>query len=208
MDNSQNVVRRQNTVNNNDRRVKKTKKNLRDCLIKLLDEKSINRITVRELTDMADVNRSTFYFYYEDIYDMLAHIQEEIYEVFKADVINAVNDFEDVGDYTEYTARFLDFCRENYDVCRFVMSNDCNNQLSDKIKRALMQNLPDSTKVYPPTDARYYLTAYAMSAIFETILIWMNDGMKVDSHSFAEFLCATYVFGSVRIKGKSLTQPE
>ena len=53
-----------------DRRVKRTKKALRDCLFQLLDEKSADEITVKELTSAADINRSTFYFYYKDIDDI------------------------------------------------------------------------------------------------------------------------------------------
>ena len=43
-----------------DRRVRKTKKQLRECLTRLLKEKKVQDITVRELTDMADLNRGTF----------------------------------------------------------------------------------------------------------------------------------------------------
>ena len=49
-------------MNHNDRRVKRTKKALHDALLTLLNEKSINEITVTELTSLADVNRATFYF--------------------------------------------------------------------------------------------------------------------------------------------------
>ena len=70
-----------------DRRVKRTKKILRECLFRLLSEKSIDEITVKELTESADVNRSTFYFYYKDINDMIRQIQDEIYYVFEKDVI-------------------------------------------------------------------------------------------------------------------------
>lgn len=43
-----------------DRRVRKTRRQLRECLITLLKEKKVQDITVRELTDMADLNRGTF----------------------------------------------------------------------------------------------------------------------------------------------------
>jgi len=53
-----------------DRRVRKTKKALREGLAELLTQKSIQKITVRELTDKVDIHRSTFYANYEDIYDL------------------------------------------------------------------------------------------------------------------------------------------
>lgn len=54
-----------------DRRVRKTRKQLRECLIRLLKEKKVQDITVRELTDMADLNRGTFYLHYKDVFDLL-----------------------------------------------------------------------------------------------------------------------------------------
>ena len=44
-----------------DRRVRKTKKQLRSALTSLLLEKDISRVTVRDVADLADVNRGTFY---------------------------------------------------------------------------------------------------------------------------------------------------
>ena len=57
-----------------DRRVRKTRRQLRECLISLLKEKKVQDITVRELTDMADLNRGTFYLHYYDIHDVLSDI--------------------------------------------------------------------------------------------------------------------------------------
>ena len=70
-------------MNNNDRRVKRTKKALYDALLILLKDKTINEITVTELTTKADVNRATFYFYYTDLIDMLQQIQNEAFEAYK-----------------------------------------------------------------------------------------------------------------------------
>ncbi|NSB14257.1 hypothetical protein [Clostridium beijerinckii] len=45
-----------------DRRIRRTKKVLIEALTKLMSEKKINKITVKELTDLADVNRNIFSF--------------------------------------------------------------------------------------------------------------------------------------------------
>ena len=63
-----------------DRRVRRTKKLLTQALTQLLQEKQISEITVRELTDLADMNRGTFYLYYRDIFDMLEKIEDSMFE--------------------------------------------------------------------------------------------------------------------------------
>ena len=47
-----------------DRRVRKTKRQLRLALMKLMSEKSVKDISVRELAAIADINRGTFYIHY------------------------------------------------------------------------------------------------------------------------------------------------
>lgn len=59
------------------RRSKMTKVLLNQALIELLLEKDITKISIRELTDKADVNRSTYYSHYTDIYHQLTQITEE-----------------------------------------------------------------------------------------------------------------------------------
>lgn len=65
-----------------DRRVRKTRRQLRECLITLLKRKKIQDITVRELTDMADLNRGTFYLHYKDVFDLLEKTESELLEDF------------------------------------------------------------------------------------------------------------------------------
>lgn len=58
-----------------DRRVKKTEKALAEALSKLLVDKKIQNITIRELTETADLHRSTFYTHYTDIYDLYEKLE-------------------------------------------------------------------------------------------------------------------------------------
>ena len=63
-----------------DRRVRRTKKLLTHGLIQLMKEKQVQDITVRELADLVDVNRGTFYLYYRDIFDMLDSIEQDLFD--------------------------------------------------------------------------------------------------------------------------------
>ena len=178
-----------------DRRVKRTKKLLRDCLFRLLEHKSIKDITVKELTEEADINRSTFYFYYKDINDMMIHIQNEIYSVFEADVIAPSSEFNTVEDFSNYILRFLLFCKDNEAICKFVIGNDPNNNLTNRIRNALLDYIPDSKKVFGLDDPKCYLTTIAMTAIWETVIQWMYDGMQVPAEELSVFLSNVYFYG-------------
>ena len=63
-----------------DRRVRRTRKQLRECLVTLLKQKKVQDITVRELTELADLNRGTFYLHYKDVFDLMDQIKNELIE--------------------------------------------------------------------------------------------------------------------------------
>lgn len=84
-----------------DRRVRKTKALLLNGLIELMKEKDIKDISVKELSDLADINRGTFYLHYRDVFDMLAQVEQELFCKF-----NAILDrnFTDHGGPSPYAA--------------------------------------------------------------------------------------------------------
>lgn len=63
-----------------DRRVKKSKAALKKALLFLLKSKPINKIRIQELCEIADVNRSTFYSNYEDLFHLLSDVYNDVYQ--------------------------------------------------------------------------------------------------------------------------------
>ena len=61
-----------------DRRKRKTQIALQNSLIDLLSVKEIGNISIRELAEKADVNRSTFYVNYQDIYELLEQLETDL----------------------------------------------------------------------------------------------------------------------------------
>lgn len=61
-----------------DKRIYKTKKNLKQTLLQLMDKKPFDKISVSELCEEAATSRITFYNYYEDKYDLLDDIYNDL----------------------------------------------------------------------------------------------------------------------------------
>lgn len=55
-----------------------TRRALRSAFWSLYQEKPLDQITVKQITDLAGYNRSTFYQYYQDIYDVLEQIESQV----------------------------------------------------------------------------------------------------------------------------------
>ncbi len=62
---------------NEDKRIQKTKRNLKNVLIELLGEKSFEQITVKEICEKSSTSRITFYTHYADKYELLDSIFQE-----------------------------------------------------------------------------------------------------------------------------------
>ncbi len=58
-----------------------TKANLRQAFWQLYEQKPIQKITVKQITDLAGYNRGTFYLYFKDVYDLLDDIESKVLEV-------------------------------------------------------------------------------------------------------------------------------
>ena len=61
-----------------DRRVRYTKMVLKQSLLELLTDRPIGKVTIKDICDLADVNRGTFYKHYNDQYGLLNEIQNEL----------------------------------------------------------------------------------------------------------------------------------
>ena len=79
-----------NKSGHENRSVRNTRRRLRDGLLQLLEVKPIHDVSVKELTELVDVNRGTFYFHYQDIYDLLHRIEDDFFEHFDRLDIQAI----------------------------------------------------------------------------------------------------------------------
>jgi AcrR family transcriptional regulator len=102
-----------------DRRVRKTKALLRSGLAKLLESKSINEITVKELVDLVDINRSTFYLHYTDIYNMLEEIERNIISEVKR--VIAAHPAEGSENTFPFIEDIFTILLDNKEICRALM---------------------------------------------------------------------------------------
>lgn len=75
-------------VQKQDRRIIRTKNAIELAFLQLMKQKCISKITVKELCDLANINRKTFYTYYDKVSDVLTKIESEIVSEFE----NSIHD--------------------------------------------------------------------------------------------------------------------
>ena len=61
-----------------DARVRYTRRVIKESFLSLLSEKPVNKITVKEVCEAAEINRATFYSHYSDCFALMESIEQEI----------------------------------------------------------------------------------------------------------------------------------
>ena len=109
------------------RSVRRTQRELRRSLIELMKEKSILRITAKEVYEKADIGRTTFYAHYKDQFDILSEIEQETIEKF--DEILKKHDVDKKADSKEIikiATEILNEIADNLGILNILLSENGN----------------------------------------------------------------------------------
>jgi AcrR family transcriptional regulator len=154
------------------------------ALIRLLEEKDIEYISVKEICEKAGVNRSTFYLHYETIGDLIEETVEYVTGNFQDAFQNANADFvEQIPELplnelvlvTErYLTPYLQFIYENKGVFKAAVKNPSSMKTFDRYAR-LQQYIiePIMERFHVPKSVQSYWTAYYMKGIWAVIEEWL-----------------------------------
>lgn len=61
-----------------DHREVKTKRSIHNAFLELRSKKPLEKISIKELSEKAEISKATFYLHYHDIYDLSEHLQQEV----------------------------------------------------------------------------------------------------------------------------------
>lgn len=182
-----------------DRRVRRTKKLLTQALTRLLQQKQVSEITVKELTDLADMNRGTFYLYYKDIFDMIEKIEDELFENLNG--IIALQENANVSEQAKPILRDLfAFIDDHQEMCRVLLSpnGDMNflHRLNGVMREKCLQ-LYQTTELKAPEDEFDYHYSFIVFGCAGIIRSWVNRGCPESAEEMAELTSRMILSGGL-----------
>lgn len=162
-----------------DRRVRKTRKQLREGLARLLEKKSIRDIKVKELVEEVDINRSTFYLHYSDIYDMLEKIEEELFEEIQAAMKN--HPISADAQSQAFIRQIFQIMDDNRAICKALCGPNGDmafvSRMEDVIGSEAVQVIEPLFKI--EKKQLRYSYAYCLNGCVGLIKMWLlNDGTE------------------------------
>ncbi|MFI8792905.1 TetR/AcrR family transcriptional regulator [Streptomyces sp. NPDC055105] len=129
-----------------DRRTRRTRRNLSDALVVLVLERGFSSLTVEDITDRADVGRATFYSHFRDREDLFARVTADLLEELTERLQPVVSD-----SYVGFTGKpvleMLRHARERRDVYRIVLRGEGDGKplqtFTDTLARATADEFRD-----------------------------------------------------------------
>ncbi|MGN0735105.1 MAG: TetR/AcrR family transcriptional regulator C-terminal domain-containing protein [Anaerovoracaceae bacterium] len=164
-----------------------TKKAIRDSFIKILNEKPLSQITVRDIVDDCGVNRNTFYYHFHDIPELLETIVDDemermIREHPNIDSMQAC--FDAILEFALANKRavmhiYHSVNREIYELYQWRICGHC--------AAAYIDTVMDGRRI-DETD-RSIIIDYVKCVLFGMSIGWLEAGMKEDISDRFHRLC-------------------
>ena len=171
-----------------DRRVRKTKAQLRAGLARLMQKKSIKEITVKELVDEVDINRSTFYLHYSDIYQMLESIENELMDEIAQVIEEHPLDLVQNGSSYPMIEHIFTILDNNKDICIALLGKNGDMAFVSRIEKLIADTVLHRLSIRLPKDNRdiEYAYAFCLNGCVGMIKTWLSSENQESTQHMAE----------------------
>lgn len=148
--------------NPDDRRARRSRRLLKESLLELMKRKSFADISVRDVTDAADMNRATFYLHYSGTAELLQSVEEDLLAELQ-DLVDAhMQETVAVGSVAPVFEPVLDFAVEHRETCTILFASSEASGFFQSIQGLVHENgAPLVRTWFRPADPR--LTDYLLN---------------------------------------------
>lgn len=150
---------------------KTTKRNLARSLKRLMERKPFEKISVREILEDANVTRSTFYYHFEDTYDLMKW-------TFETELLSLLKQSKDCVTWEDGLLLMLRYIQENRKVCLCAYNSigrDTLQHIFLKNTKAIMRQFVDTVSGDIPakTEHKEYITEFYTMALVSAAAQWL-----------------------------------
>lgn len=170
-----------------DRRTERTKAKILEALLELSKEKSINEISIRELTERAKIHRNTFYIHYTDVYGILDDLENHMCTV----AAEATEQFtpqqlrENASDVLEIIFSYL---KERREYCMLMLENRTRISVGQKVLESVFEKYLTAFEDSCDRQAFAFQVQfrYCTSGVIGIVLYWIERGCMESPKEMAE----------------------
>lgn len=183
---------------NMDRRVKYTKKIIKDTFLDLLSKKDITKITVSEICKIADINRATFYRYYVDVFNLLDSIEDEFVKELKKAYQPNFNEKKTIYGFSK---AMLTVFLENKELVKILFNtnnnlhflNDVLEVAFDRCKERWEKDLPELSQ-----EDMEYAAIFIFNGALGVLNFWVKNDFDKNIDEISEIIETLSCYGTRR----------
>ena len=157
-----------------DKRVQKTKKSIIEAFLHLIENKSANKITVSEITKLANIERKTFYLHYTCIEDVYKDIEKHIENTLQEEIDKIINDHDQ---FKNIYINLNTAINKHIKFLKAIARNDSNSLILHSFEKLLSNVICEiGINAYhiKSKNIRYYSNFYA-AGIIKLYVDWLRD---------------------------------
>ncbi|GEO63241.1 TetR/AcrR family transcriptional regulator [Companilactobacillus nantensis] len=180
----------------------KTNEKIKKAFIDLMKTKGFEHLSIRDITSIANINRSTFYAHYEDKYALVAHFEDTILEELNIklkDNLDTTMQYQDVTQGVEpYTVltTIMEYVASEFDLVKVLMASN-GTSFEKRVKKILRHVIDqglylkkgnDKMASQIPNDYAYEII---VSGLMDTIKYWLSKDEPEDVNTIVDIIMKT-----------------
>lgn len=205
-------------ANHTDRRVKRTRRALQDALIHLILEKGYQAVTIEEITDQADLGRTTFYLHFKDKEDLFIHAIDTICEDFIQEheaLLTLVDDPPNTAPHQQLSPderilfHIFSHAQENAALYQVMLRGEGGGKASQRFSDIIKDETIKRLENVPHLQIKVPLEVFAVffsGTLIEMVTWWLENNQPYPIDDMVTYYQQLFTFGvldTVQIAEKS-----
>lgn len=177
-----------------DRRTIRTRQAIRNVFIQLLQKKSLNKISVSEIANEANIGRGTFYLHYEDVYSLYEQLVTELLEnlitlfhsAYPEKASNTTNNYP--NNYMVLSQKLIDYIEDNASLFILLIGRDNEGELYQRLKKVFIVQVIEIERIEASDTTSLIEISFTVSGIVGVLTDWLMDGMNIPKKDLTEII--------------------
>ena len=170
-----------------------TRANLIEAFWSLYRQRKIEHITIQDITDKAGYTRSTFYEYFQDIYDVLNQLEEALLEYQKEQVLKSLES----GPNDNLVQNLAEVYESKGDYLSILLSENGDPHFAQKMKAIMRPALVKALGMSEKDIHTAYIFEFGLSALIGTLTYWYNTKKEIPAKELVGLMSSMLATGIV-----------
>ncbi len=186
----------------NDRRTNRTRRQLREAFFALILEKGYDAVTIEDITERADLGRTTFYLHYKDKEELLLEsidamvngLVDYIYQIPSPAETNPNEGFRAAGLIRTSIQRVFEHAAENANLYIIILRGEGGSKMATRLRHTVGRAVIDfyqarSQQESWPESSQFsldFFSNYVAGALLNTVTWWLEHEMPEKPERMAD----------------------